>query len=215
MPPHPVVLRAVARPGAPALTLRPWRPTDAPALVEALRDPVLRRWTSHRVDDEAEAARWIAAQQEGWAAGTRFCFAVTEEGAGPEDAGPEDGGRPGGPLVGQAVLKTAGPGAPTAEVGYWTAAPARGRGVAPRALRALTDWACAAFAPAGLSRLELVHQVDNDASCRVAEKTGYVLDGILPAGPPAFPQEGHRHVRIVTERSRFVTPSNPAPHPAV
>ncbi|WP_460066716.1 GNAT family N-acetyltransferase [Streptomyces sp. YKOK-I1] len=204
MPPLPVVLRAAA------LTLRPWRPTDAPALVEALRDPVLRRWTSHRVDDETEAARWIAVQQESWQSGTRFCFAVTEQ-----STGPEDDGHAGELVVGQVVLKTAGSGAPTAEVGYWTAAAARGRGVAPRALRVLSDWACATFAPTGLRRLELLHQVDNDASCRVAEKTGYVLDGILPAGPPAFPLEGHRHVRIVTEGSRFVTSPNPAPRPAV
>ncbi|MFI1709345.1 GNAT family N-acetyltransferase [Streptomyces griseoruber] len=210
MPPTPVSLRAAAHAGAPALTLRPWRPTDVPALVEALRDPVLRRWTSHRVDDEAEGARWIAAQREGWEAGTRFCFAVTEESAGPEDAG-----RPGDLLVGQAVLKTVAPGAPTAEVGYWTAAHARGRGVAPRALRTLTDWAYATFAPTGLSRLELLHQVDNDASCRVAAKTGYVLDGVLPAAPPAYPLDGHRHVRNVTGPSRPAVRSHPAPRPAV
>ncbi|MEU1183552.1 GNAT family N-acetyltransferase [Streptomyces sp. NPDC005820] len=201
MPPTPVALRATAHPDAPALALRPWRPADVPALLDALRDPVLRRWTGHRVDDEAEGARWIESQREGWASGRRFCFAVVEERPVEERPAGETGDR----LVGQVVLKTAGPGAPTAEVGYWTAAGARGRGVAPRALLTLTEWACATFAPTGLGRLELLHQVDNEASCRVAEKTGYVLDGVLPAAPPGFPLDGHRHVRIVTEPSRVVT----------
>nr|WP_307805241.1 hypothetical protein [Streptomyces spirodelae] len=38
----------------------------------------------------------------------------------------------------------------------------------PRALRALTEWAFAAFPGDELTRLELLHQVDNAASCRVA-----------------------------------------------
>lgn len=74
----------------------------------------------------------------------------------------------------------------------------RDRGVAPRALRALTDWAFsafAAFAGDGLTRLELLHQVDNAASCRVAQKSRYALASLLPAAPPAFPLEGHLHVR--------------------
>ncbi|MFJ8107243.1 GNAT family N-acetyltransferase [Streptomyces sp. NPDC096132] len=195
MPPHHVVLRADAQPGTPALVLRPWRTSDAGALVEVFRDPVLRRWTSHRVSDEADGVRWVESQQEGWASGRRFCFAVLEERPGPDDAGR---------LVGQVVLKEAAPGRPGAEVGYWTAAHARGRGVAPRALRALTAWASDTFAPTGLTRLELLHQVDNAASCRVAEKTGYVLDGTLPAAPPAFPLDGHRHVHIVTDPSQGV-----------
>lgn len=203
MPPTPVTLRATAHSGAPALALRPWRPTDVPALVEALRDPVLRRWTGHRVDDETEGARWIESQREGWASGRRFCFAVVEEcPAGETGARERPAGETGDLLVGQVVLKTAGPGAPTAEVGYWTAAHARGRGVAPRALLALTDWAFAAFAATGLSRLELLHQADNEASCRVAEKTGYALAGVLPAAPPAFPLDGHRHLRIGAGRTQ-------------
>lgn len=85
------------------------------------------------------------------------------------------------------VLKNATPGASSAEVGYWTAAHARGRTVAPRALRALTNWALTAFPGDGPKRLELLHQVDNTASCRVAQKCGYELITVLPAAPPAYP----------------------------
>lgn len=98
-------------------------------------------------------------------------------------------------LVGQVVLKEVNPVTPKAEVGYWTAAHARGRRVAPRALEALTSWAFDTFGAYGLERLELLHQVDNLASCRVAQKSRYALGSILPAAPPSFPRDGHLHVR--------------------
>ncbi|MFF7973477.1 GNAT family N-acetyltransferase [Streptomyces sp. NPDC007905] len=177
-------LEAAATASEPALLLRPWEPGDAAALIGAYRDDALRRWTRSVVEDEAGAVRWIQEQRRGWETGRRFGFAVVESGAAPSR------------LLGHAVLKVAAaPGASLAEVGYWTAAPARGRGVAPRALRALTDWAFAAFGGEGLARLELLHQVDNPASCRVAQKCGYELTGLLPAAPPAHPLDGHVHVR--------------------
>lgn len=181
------MLHAPATAAGPALLLRPWTPADLPALVEVCRDPVLRRWTSHEVADEADGIRWLATEQRGWEAGDRLGFAVLETGP--------TAGSGGGRLAGSVVLKGAAAGRPTAEVGYWTAAHARGRGVAPRALEALTDWAFTAFGPAGPARLDLLHQLDNLASCRVAEKSGYALEAVLTAAPPEFPREGHLHVR--------------------
>nr|WP_051854700.1 GNAT family N-acetyltransferase [Streptomyces sp. NRRL B-1347] len=169
----------------PALLLRPWRMSDAAGLVALYRDEALRRWTLSAIDDEAGAARWVEAEQRGWEAGDRYGFAVVEPRT--------DGGD--GQLLGNVVLKGVGPDTPSAEVGYWSAAHARGRGVAPRALEALTDWAFTTFAGEGLTRLELLHQVDNEASCRVARKCRYELVDVLPAAPPAFPLDGHLHVR--------------------
>ncbi|GGV02079.1 hypothetical protein GCM10010211_81770 [Streptomyces albospinus] len=51
---------------------------------------------------------------------------------------------------------------------------ARGTGVAPRALATLTAWA---LDEAGFHRLELAHSVRNVASCRVATKSGFALEG--------------------------------------
>lgn len=82
-----------------------------------------------------------------------------------------------------------------AEVGYWTAAAARGRGVAARAVEALSRWALSTQDVVPLDRLELRHAEDNRASCQVAAKCGYVLHGLLPAAPPTFPTSGHLHVR--------------------
>ncbi|MEU0111698.1 GNAT family N-acetyltransferase [Streptomyces sp. NPDC006251] len=170
---------------APALILRPWAPEDAVRLVELHRDPSLRRWLRTHLYDEVDATRWLAEQRRAWEAGTRFAFAVEQPGT----------PGPGGPLVGHVVLTRSIPDAATAEVGYWTAAHARGVGVAPRSLRALTDWAFRTFASDGPTRLELRHQVDNTASCRVADKSGYPLSGLLPAAPPAWPRSGHLHRR--------------------
>lgn len=53
---------------------------------------------------------------------------------------------------------------------------ARGRGVATAAVRLLTDWG---FSERGLLRLELLISVENVASIRVAERCGYVQEGVL------------------------------------
>lgn len=181
----PVVLQVVATPVSPALVMRPWRLEDVTAMVEVGRDPALRRWGSSVVDNDADGARWVRDQQRGWAAGDRFGFAVLQARPGPVGA----------QLVGGIALKDVTSGKPAAEVGYWTAAHARGRGVAPRALEALTGWAFATFAADGLERLELLHQVDNLASCRVARKSRYAFESVLPAAPPCFPRDGHLHIR--------------------
>jgi RimJ/RimL family protein N-acetyltransferase len=64
----------------------------------------------------------------------------------------------------------------TAELGYVVARNARGRGVASAALGLLTEWA---FADLAALRLELMISVENEASKRVAERCGYVREGVL------------------------------------
>jgi RimJ/RimL family protein N-acetyltransferase len=59
---------------------------------------------------------------------------------------------------------------------------------------ALTVWAFENLDGGGLERVDLLHQVDNSASCRVAEKSGYAYEATLPARPP-FPLAGRLHVR--------------------
>jgi hypothetical protein len=45
----------------------------------------------------------------------------------------------------------------TAEIGCWTAVAARGRGIAPAAVRAVTGWVFGAFSGASLRQIMLVH----------------------------------------------------------
>ncbi|GAA4533737.1 hypothetical protein GCM10023192_27540 [Amycolatopsis samaneae] len=93
--------------------------------------------------------------------------------------------------VGHVVVKART--ADVAEVGYWTAAQVRGRDIAARALETASRWALSTQELARLPRLDLLHAQDNQASCRVAEKCGYLLHELLPA----YPVGGHRHVRTL------------------
>ncbi len=62
-----------------------------------------------------------------------------------------------------------------AEVGYWLGEPFWSRGIATRAVRALSDWA---FADFGLLRLHAYVFGDNTASMRVLEKAGFEREGV-------------------------------------
>ncbi|NGO79771.1 GNAT family N-acetyltransferase [Streptomyces sp. YC504] len=150
-------------------------------LTEAYRDPAMRQWLRSQVAGTDDAARWLEVRRRGWASGDYLSFAVQEPSVG-------------GALLGNVALKLPDATRQSAEVGYWTTAAARGRGVASRALEALTVWAFDAFAADGLVRIDLLHQVGNTASCRVAERTGYGFDRVLPARPP-WPTDGHLHIR--------------------
>ncbi|GAA1117506.1 GNAT family N-acetyltransferase [Kitasatospora arboriphila] len=65
-----------------------------------------------------------------------------------------------------------------AAIGYRLLPEARGRGVATRGTAAAARWA---FATAGVRRIELCHAVGNTASCRVADRCGFPLEGTLRA----------------------------------
>jgi len=193
----------------PALILRPWRAADVPALAaEMCREyPTAGMWS--RPDErpvgtaltggagrrtgaagERDAGRWLASQDRGWRDGDRLSFAVLEV----DDVG-------GCALAGNVGLKnreeTGRIGErETAEIGYWTAVAARGRGIAPAAVRAVTDWVFDAFAGASLRQIMLVHDIDNLASCRVAEKARYPFRELSPANPPHWYTDGHIHMRL-------------------
>ncbi|MGT2525906.1 GNAT family N-acetyltransferase [Streptomyces nojiriensis] len=166
----------------PAVCLRPWQLDDVDALVSAHRDPALRRWLTSVISSDLDARRWIDSQRQGWAAGTRFSFAILE-----------GGGEGFGAAIGHVTVKLGDEG--SAEVGYWTAAEVRGRGLASRALETVVQWVFGNESPVAPVRLSLFHAVGNQASCRVAERCGFELEALLPAQPPAFPTEGHLHVR--------------------
>lgn len=180
-----VVLRSGESVPGPALLLRPWDTGDIPQLLDIYRDPVMRQASRNPVVTEQDACRWLEVQRHGWTDGRRLSFAVLAGEPG------DDPGR----VLGNVVLKGSQAGNDAAEVGYWTAAAARNRGIASAAVKILTAWAFENFGAQGLQRIELLHEQDNLASCRVAQKSGYALIEMLPANPPAFPSPGHLHVR--------------------
>jgi RimJ/RimL family protein N-acetyltransferase len=62
----------------------------------------------------------------------------------------------------------------TAEIGYWLGEPFWGRGIATRAVRAVTAWA---FATTSLERLYACVFATNPASARVLSNAGYQFEG--------------------------------------
>lgn len=164
------------------LVARPWADHDASAVFSAFQDPTLRQWHARIADSPDEALRWIVGWRAAWRGEHDAYWAVA-------DAHSDE-------LLGRVALRGIALDEGLAEVAYWTVPSARGRGVAPRALRALSRWA---FDEIGFHRLELTHAVSNDASCRVAVKTGFVEEGTKRSA--TLHQDGwydmHLHARVV------------------
>jgi len=80
-----------------------------------------------------------------------------------------------GRLVGCVDLKHTDWAARATETGYWVAPWARRKGVGSMATRALADWALTA---GGLERVELLAATGNVGSQRVAERAGFVREGV-------------------------------------
>jgi RimJ/RimL family protein N-acetyltransferase len=110
---------------------------------------------------ESERAR-IAERIQARAKGTAFAFVVFDLGD--------------GDVLGRCGINFITRGPAFGNVGYWVRTSRRGQGIAPAAVRQLARFG---FERVGLVRLELVIDVDNTASIRVAEKAGAVLEGVL------------------------------------
>ncbi|MEU9923449.1 GNAT family N-acetyltransferase [Streptomyces griseoluteus] len=147
-------------PAGAGLRLRPWRAEDASAVHAAFQDPTLNQWHARSCDSPEEAAGWIEDWHAQW---TRECdaqWAVVRADT--------------GELCGRAALREIRLRDGVAEVAYWTVASARGQGVARHATEALVRWS---FDEIGFNRLELMHATANEASCRVATKAGFAVEG--------------------------------------
>ncbi len=146
------------------LHLRPWQAGDADALAAALADPAVQRWTGLPT---RPALEWVTATYPGrWADGTGAGFAVL-------DATTAE-------LLGGVDLHGLDAAAGTAEVGWFTAPAARGRGVGAEAVQVLCRWA---FGAVGLHRLTAQVEVGNWASRALAEKAGFTVEGVLRDAP--------------------------------
>ncbi|MCP5028383.1 MAG: GNAT family N-acetyltransferase [Actinomycetia bacterium] len=148
--------------------LRPWRPTDAGALVAAWADIEIGRWTSIPPrTDRAYAQKWIRGEAERRELSLAIDLVVVPL-ADPSQVWGEVGLWDMGPKTGSGSRIR------QAEVGWWVGAEHRGHGVATRALLLFSAWALDALA---LGRLVARTQLDNPASTRVAEHAGFHLVG--------------------------------------
>lgn len=158
------------------LLLRPWRRSDADAVVRAWADPEIRRWAgfgaTFPVRENVE--QWVDWNNQQWQFGLRAGFAVCDV-ADERLAGSimlRDFGR---------TVTALGQRGGTGEAGYWITPAERGHGAATTALNALCAWAFSEAEQGGLGlhRIELRHSVLNKASCRVAEKAGFRCEGTM------------------------------------
>ncbi len=158
--------------------LRPLRPDDADDIVAAVTDPELIRFTRVPTPYDHDLAR-------------EFVAACTPAPGEPPSvlalAVPDDR-REDGRLVGVVGLDVD-PRDGNAELGYWTARDARGRGLTTTAAAAMCDHG---FTRLGVARIHLMASLDNQASNRIAARigctrTGTARQAILERGPDGAP----------------------------
>jgi RimJ/RimL family protein N-acetyltransferase len=143
--------------------LRRWRPDDAADLARACDDPLTAQWLPVPVPYTLEHGRsYVERTAHVWADGKAAELAVTDALS--------------GELLGAMGLKLHQREQGFGELGYWTAPWARGRGVAARGARLQSQWGLEVL---GLSRVELLADVDNTASQRAAVKGGFTREGVL------------------------------------
>jgi RimJ/RimL family protein N-acetyltransferase len=144
------------------LLLRRATDDDVAAIAAACNDPELVRFLPNFPTPytEEDARTYVRHTQRRWHAGETRGFLIVDA---------EDG-----TLLGAIEVRLGEVGS----IGYWVAAPARGRGVATQAVKLLAHWA---LTEGAVERLELTTDPDNRASQRVAEKAGFVREGILRA----------------------------------
>lgn len=150
-----------------AVTLRRWRSADASNIARAY-DPQIERWIPPLTRARIKAGTtYVEAADLAWLDGSRADLAVLAAD---------------GALLGGVSLALARRASGEAEVGYWVAPWARGRGVASAGTALLTRWGLDVL---GLSRVSLWVQPSHTASRRVAERAGFAFEGVARQTAPA------------------------------
>ncbi|MER6981280.1 GNAT family N-acetyltransferase [Streptomyces carpinensis] len=174
------------------LRLRVWDPeseADVEAWLRGRSDPEFRHWNTPLILEEgpADARESLASHVQNAVNGMGMPLCVTDEAT--------------GATLGHVSIGVVSRPMRAGRVGYWVLPEARGRGVATRALLLAVRWA---FTDLGLFRLELDHALGHDASCRIAERCGFLYEGTLrgamwEAGRHDAFRDCHLHARLATD----------------
>lgn len=150
------------------LILRPWSERDIDAITEACQDPEIQRYVPLPVPyTRAHAEEFVReTAPKGRAAGTDVIFGAFFA----------ETGEPVGSVGMHRLKGLRSPHGGTGEIGYWTAAGARGRGFMTEVAREVCRWG---FEELGLARIEWLAAAGNEASWRVVEKVGFTREGTL------------------------------------
>lgn len=145
------------------IRLRGFREGDLRDFYAVHSDPAVNRYWSFPAWTELSQAREYFASAIGGRDATRMlCWAIAEHG--------------GDRLIGSATLFSINRAQGRAEVGYALRASHWGRGHAQEALRMVLDHA---FGALGLRRIEADIDPRNAGSCKLAERMGFVREGLL------------------------------------
>ncbi len=151
-------------------------------VVAAYADPEITYWHARTMTPD-EAAAWIAHWTQRWADETGAGWAITLDGE----------------VVGQISLRQVNHTDGLTDVSYWVLPAGRGRGAATAALSTLARWS---FEALGLHRIVVHHSIRNAASCAVATKAGFLLEGTKRGD--ALHVDGwhdmHQHARLADDR---------------
>jgi RimJ/RimL family protein N-acetyltransferase len=143
------------------LTLRPFTESDIDAVLVAATDPVTQAWLPLPQPYLREHAHtWCCDTAPSVRASGRGLVRAVEAA---------------GHLVGSIDLKRTDWASGVTEIGYWTTPSARGGGVMTEATTTLARWVLDVM---GFERVELRVAQANAASIRVAEKAGFVREGV-------------------------------------
>jgi ribosomal-protein-serine acetyltransferase len=148
------------------ITLRPYRAGDIEVVYRAVCESIseLSVWMSWCHPDYSieETKTWIESQPGKWERGEEYNFGISYNT---------------GPLyLGGCGLSIIDRGCGVANLGYWVRASQINKGIATAATLLLAQFA---FKELKLNRVELTIAVDNQASLRIAGKTGATREGIL------------------------------------
>jgi len=166
------------------LILRPWTHEDVAAVVDAYADPDIQHWNLHCYD-ESQAQDLVSRWNDSWREESGAHWAIARSF---DDV-----------AIGRVGLRTLDLDAGEGEVSYWVSPGARGAGAASLATDRLSRFLLDEL---GVHRLTLGHSTRNVASCRVAMKAGYELEGTMRSA--LLHRDGwhdmHWHARIGTPR---------------
>jgi RimJ/RimL family protein N-acetyltransferase len=93
----------------------------------------------------------------------------------------------------------------TGEIGYWLSPAGRGRGLGLAAVALATRFG---FDVLELARIELFHAVENEASCRLALRAGYLQEGVARQSfvyGDGQRHDEHLHARLATDPEPTIT----------
>jgi RimJ/RimL family protein N-acetyltransferase len=143
------------------MRLVPYSASHLTPMAELIFDLDVRRYTGFPEPPDVNwLPRHLERYERGRQEGTRAAWAIVDDD---------------GAFLGLALAPNIHADEREVELGYAVAPSARGRGVATWALNELTRWA---FDELGALRAELIIAADNAGSVRVAERCGYVLEGV-------------------------------------